>query len=86
MFALKAFPKGRKLRVSDKHKHFISSSKYQNLEYCSICGNELGETFYYCPSCGKYYCRSCAKPSLGGNVCPTCRDLVFLQIVKVNVS
>jgi len=86
MFALKAFPKGRKLRVSDKHKHFVSLSQFQNIDNCSICGNELEVTIYYCPSCGRYYCRSCAKHTLGGSICPTCQDLIFLQIVKVDAS
>ncbi|MCK5156967.1 MAG: hypothetical protein KAQ69_11090 [Spirochaetales bacterium] len=64
-------------------RHEVSYQEKEAVGICVSCGKKGEGTLYYCPICEEYYCLDCVISSIGGNTCPKCSELTFLQKVKV---
>ena len=82
MLLFKRNPYKLQNKIPQPFRHEMYKWEIEREGVCVSCGRKIKGILYYCPVCKEYYCLECAPKSIGGNTCPHCHQLTFLQRVK----
>ena len=66
-----------------KFQHRVSPIDEVDVRICAVCGEKIMGKIFYCPVCRKYYGLECVVHAIGGFTCPHCKEISFLQTVKI---